>query len=138
MAEKYNKYLWREIFTIEILSLVLIIALFFFIYFLIYYIKKGNKQNAIANILAITICVGSCIAGVIHLVPYRSDIKNASYVKYEEEFTVEDCTYSLSSGSKPIVGFPGKEKGVSNSRGKIICQTVNTKAMLCIQSVLML
>lgn len=110
MAEKYNKYLWREIFAIEILSFVMIIISFVLVYFLIYYFKTGDKQGFIACIIALTICVGSCIAGVIHLVPYRSDIENASYVKYEGEITVEDGGYYSMSGSQPIVGFSGHKK----------------------------
>lgn len=106
MAENYNKYLIREIFTIGTLSLILIIVAFVILGFGIYYFKIGNKKDFIV----FTICVCSCIAGVIHLVPYRSDIENASYVKYEGEFTVEDGGYYSMSGSQPIIGFPGHKK----------------------------
>jgi len=109
MNNNYDQYLLNEISIVVVLLCVLVILAVIIARFGIKYFKNHQNQNAIACSAFSFIIIVACIASLVYLIPYISDIKDQSYIRYEGVFYVTDGQYDLRSGSQPLVKFANHE-----------------------------
>lgn len=109
MNNNYDQYLLSEISIIGVLLCVLVILAVVIACFGIKYLKSLQNKNAIACGVFFFIIVVACIGSLIYSMPYISDIKDQSYIRYEGVFYVTDGEYDLRAGSQPLIKFANNE-----------------------------
>ena len=109
MNNNYDQYLLNEISIVVVFLCILVILAVIIASFGIKYFKNRQTKNAIACSIFFSVIIIACIVSVVYCIPYISDIKNHSYIRYEGVFYVTDGEYDLRSGSQPLVKFESFE-----------------------------
>lgn len=109
MNNNYDQYLLNEISIVVVFLCILVILAVIIAGFGIKYFKNRQTKNAIACSTFFFVIIIACIVSVVYCIPYISDIKNHSYIKYEGVFYVTGGEYDLRSGSQPHVKFENFE-----------------------------
>ena len=120
MNNNYDQYLLSEISIVVVLLCILIILAVIIACFGVKYFKNQQTTNAIACSTFFFVIIIACIVSGVYCIPYISDIKNHSYIRYEGVFYVTDGEHDLRSGSQPLVKFENSEE---SKRFKIRCNT---------------
>ena len=117
MNNNYDQYLLNEISTVVVFLCILVILAIIIACFGIKYFKNKQTQNAIACSAFLSIIIIVFIVSIAYCMPYISDIKNNTYIRYEGVFYVTDGEYDLRAGSQPLV----KLENLENSERFKVC-----------------